>query len=117
MDTIVETVAAIAHEGAHAVAYRALTNAVKRAEDARAILGKAGARKGKLLSPAARRQFGEDLAQLAKQFLETAREVKKLVRPALDYLSGVLDAQLAIAAEDTGAGNFEPLRYTKVRLR
>lgn len=96
-------------EGAHAVAFRALSDAVKRAKNAKRVLGKAGAKGTKPLSPAERRRFGKQLRELEEQFLQTAEAVRKLVRPALDYLSAVLDAQLAIAVEDAGGAAFEPM--------
>lgn len=97
-------------EGAHAVAYGALRDALIRAKKAKKVLGRASANGGTSpLSPAARLRFGKQLAELEKQFLDTSKAVRKLVRPALDYLSGVVDAQLAVAGDDPGAAAFEPM--------
>ena len=92
---------------AHAVAHRALNDAVVRAEKARKIFPQKLPDRSKPLSNDERRAFTDDLKTLERHFHDAAAAVQKLARPALDYLSNVLDTQLAVAA--TEAGGFEPM--------
>lgn len=96
-------------EGAHAVAFRALSNAVDRAREATKVFAGENADGTTPLNDSERQRFAKQLAEIEQQFQETADSVKKLIRPALDYLSNVLDTQLALASADSGTGNFEPI--------
>ena len=96
-------------EGAHAVAFRALSNAVDRAEAAVKVFVGEKADGTTPLSEDERQRFAKQLGEMKQQFHDTAVSVRKLIRPALDYLSNVLDTQLALASEDSSAGGFEPI--------
>lgn len=96
-------------EGAHAVAFRALSNAADRAEAAVKVFAGEKADGTTPLTEDERQHFAKQLGQMEQQFHDTAVSVRKLIRPALDYLSNVLDTQLALASEDSSAGGFEPI--------
>ncbi|MGZ8710125.1 MAG: ATP-binding protein, partial [Thermoanaerobaculia bacterium] len=91
---------------AHAVASRALYRAVLRATEARKLFPKKLPSRTKRLSPSERETFQGQLRQLERGFRDAAEAVRNVARPALDYLSNVLDTQLALAATDPGG--FEP---------
>lgn len=90
---------------AHTVGEGALEDAVRRAEHARAIF--ADIPLTHTLTLEQRVQFAGDLRKLAGTFDATADAVSKLIQPSLDYLSSVLDRELAVAA-GSGTRQFEP---------
>ncbi|MEA2338612.1 MAG: hypothetical protein QOE82_2619 [Thermoanaerobaculia bacterium] len=92
-------------EGAHAIALRALEDAVERARGATEALPETTISSGR--DPAAHRDFVRALATVRDQFNDTAVAVRKLVYPSLDFLTTVLDRELSLAAADSGAFAFE----------
>lgn len=87
-------------ESAHAVAARALADALERAESARKLFR----------SPAKgqkRRPFAKELRELKEAFDSAAVASRALIQPSIDYLGAVLDRELAAASAEPGAGGFE----------
>lgn len=88
---------------AHAVGESALSDAVARSKQARAIF------KHDLegeLNAEQRAEFADNLRALAESFDNTAEQVFRLIQPARDYLSSVLDRELAKAGGHE-SGRFE----------
>jgi hypothetical protein len=95
-------------EGAHSVAARALKYAATQAAASLELFPGLIPKKGALLTATERQEFGSQLKKLAGKFAETAEGVRKVIGPARDYLSNVLDNQLARATAGTGGVAFEP---------
>jgi hypothetical protein len=94
--------------GAHAIASQALADAVERATIARRIFGDLPPR-DEALDTQAERDFVSNLRTLKEHFLRAAEQVRKLLDPAKQYLSVVLDSELAKAMLPSGPiAAFEP---------
>jgi hypothetical protein len=94
--------------GAHAIAARALIEAKERATMARNVFPEHLPDREKTLTAQESIDFAANLRTLQKQFEQTASEVRKFIRPSIDYLSNVLDNQLSHATADAGSIAFEP---------
>ena len=95
-------------EGAHGIAARALKYAADRAVQASEKFPRRVPKRDAVLSSTQRTTFARQLGELAKEFKETANGIRKLVDPAMDYLSNILDNQLSRATGEAGGLAFEP---------